>query len=227
MNKNIQMIEIAVQGLKHLADQVVFTGGATVSLYIDDTGAPEPRPTYDVDCVIEVTGLSNFYEFEKSLNELGFTPPEEKDAPICRWVFNKIKVDFIPTDGNILGFSNEWHKKGVLEAIDYKTSENLSIKIFPTPIFIASKIEAFKHRGQQDYRTSHDIEDVITVLNGCSKILDEITISDSSTRNYLKSEFGKLLSQPYPSEIIYSHLPANDKGRVDYIENIINKILML
>lgn len=220
------MIEIAVDGLKHLVDQVVFTGGTTVSLYIDDKGAPEPRPTYDVDCVIEVT-MSGFYKFEKELDKLGFTYSGEKGEPICRKVFNKLKIDFIPTEGNILGFSNKWHKKGVKKAIDYKINKNQSIKIFPVSIFIASKIEAFEHRGAVDYRTSQDIEDIITILNGCSKILESIATSDADVRNYLKLKFSDLLKLSSFSEIIYGHLPSSDKNRTIYIEKIIKEIATL
>lgn len=220
------MIEIAVAGLKHLADQVVFTGGATVTLYIDDKGAPEHRPTYDVDCVIELTQIG-FHKFEEELNRLGSTYSAEKEEPICRWILNNVKIDFIPTEGNILGFFNKWHKKGVEVAVDYKISEHRSIKIFPVAVFIASKIEAFKHRGNNDYRTSHDIEDVIAVLNGNSNILESIASSDKDVKDYLKSNFSQIMASPYFSEIIYAHLPSNDKGRANHIENIIKKVVSI
>ena len=126
-----------------------------------------------------------------------------------------------------MGFSNKWHKKGVKKAIDYKINKNQSIKIFPVSIFIASKIEAFEHRGAVDYRTSHDIEDIITILNGHSKILESIATSDTDVRNYLKLKFSDLLKLPSFSEIIYGHLPSSDKNIAVYIEEIIKNIVIL
>ncbi|MEO5971264.1 MAG: hypothetical protein ABIQ95_15160 [Bdellovibrionia bacterium] len=44
-NKSVEMIEIIAQGLGDLVSQVIFVGGATIGLYIDDAAAPEVRPT--------------------------------------------------------------------------------------------------------------------------------------------------------------------------------------
>jgi len=139
---------------------------------------------------------------------------------------NKIKVDFLPTDGNILGFKNIWYKRGTKEAVRYKIDQEQSIKIFPATIFIASKIDAFKGRGQ-DPRTSQDVEDIIAVLNGNSKILENIKTSDKDIKEYLKLNFSDLSNKSSLSEIIYSHLPPEDKERVDHIKNIIEHIMNL
>ncbi len=42
---NIAMIQEVARGLGDLKDQVVFIGGATVSLYLDIGAADEVRPT--------------------------------------------------------------------------------------------------------------------------------------------------------------------------------------
>lgn len=225
INKNTQMIEIIALGLKHLLDKVVFTGGATVSLYIEDQGSSEPRPTFDVDCVIEVS-YKELAEFEEELNKLGFTYPTQ-EAPICRWEFSKIQVDFIPLDEAVLGFSNKWHRIGSKNFVNYKLRKNIKIKIFPAPIFIASKFEAFKSRGQKDYRTSQDIEDIVAVLNGREKIYEEIKTVDKTVKKYLVDEFHKILNDRSFSEIIYSHLPINDKDRQDYLVDLIHKLSLL
>lgn len=52
---SIELLERAALVLGPLAEEVVFVGGATVVLWITDPGAPPPRPTLDVDVVVEVT----------------------------------------------------------------------------------------------------------------------------------------------------------------------------
>jgi hypothetical protein len=54
---NLELLELATSALGELRDEVVFVGGATVELWISDPGAPEFRPTDDVDVV--VPGLSS------------------------------------------------------------------------------------------------------------------------------------------------------------------------
>lgn len=53
MLKNSRLNRIATEkiasALGDLNDQVVFVGGAVVSLYIDDLAADDARPTKDID----------------------------------------------------------------------------------------------------------------------------------------------------------------------------------
>lgn len=222
MKKNIEMIEIVADRLKEHLDNIVFTGGATVILYLDDKGAPDPRPTYDIDCVIEVTYVE-LIKFEKELRKLGFTQPLDTTL-ICRWEYNKIIVDFIPNDDKAFGFSNFWHKIGFKNALEYNINNKLKIKIFPAPIFISSKFQAFKNRGQNDYRTSQDIEDIITILNGRNNIYEEIKNSDQKLKTYIVQEFLKIYNNNSFNEIIYSNLDVKDRNRQNYIAELIKKI---
>ena len=61
---SIELLELAADGLGPLLDEVVFVGGATVTLWITDPGAPPARPTKDVDVVVEVATRSAFHDFE-------------------------------------------------------------------------------------------------------------------------------------------------------------------
>lgn len=49
---SIALLELAAATLGGLVDEVVFTGGATVGLWITDPAAPQPRPTEDVDVIV-------------------------------------------------------------------------------------------------------------------------------------------------------------------------------
>ena len=87
-SKNLDMIDLVAAGLKDLCAEVVFVGGATTALYIDDPGAAEPRPTEDVDCVIEISSRPEYHEeLEPKLMKLGFKHDATPGAPVCRWKF--------------------------------------------------------------------------------------------------------------------------------------------
>lgn len=57
----VELLELAAATLADLLAQVVFVGGATVTLWITDPGAPPPRPTKDVDVIVEITTRGDFY----------------------------------------------------------------------------------------------------------------------------------------------------------------------
>ena len=48
---------------------------------------------------------------------------------------------------------------------------DLEIRVVTAPYFIATKIEAFRGRGRGDFLASHDLEDLIFVIDGRSSIV--------------------------------------------------------
>lgn len=62
------------------------------------------------------------------------------------------------------------------------------------PQFLATKIEAFKGRGQGDFLTSHDLEDFIFVIDGRSTIVEEVQTQTPLLREYLHTELAGLLA---------------------------------
>ncbi len=47
-------LKIVANGLGFLLDRIVFVGGATMVFYGDDPASSSPRPTEDVNSVIEI-----------------------------------------------------------------------------------------------------------------------------------------------------------------------------
>jgi len=108
-NTNIEMLQIVAKGLGNLKSDMVFIGGAVAELYASNPAASEIRPTMDVDCVVELSSRIANAKLEKNLRTKGFANDISKDAPICRWIYKHIKVDIMPTNPNVLGFSNIWY----------------------------------------------------------------------------------------------------------------------
>jgi predicted nucleotidyltransferase len=108
-----ELIATVARGLTDLVEQVTFVGGTTIGLYLTDPLAPSPRPTDDVDCIIALEGRKGFYALEKKLRARGFANSTEPGDPICRFVFAGIKVDVMPSDEKILGFSNRWYAEAL------------------------------------------------------------------------------------------------------------------
>ncbi|MGN6419085.1 MAG: hypothetical protein ACTHMC_16425 [Pseudobacter sp.] len=213
--QNIIRIKAVYNALEELASEVVFVGGATVALYADRP-ANEVRPTDDVDILIEILNYSGYADIEKKLRAKGFENDVESGV-ICRYRVNGIVVDVMPTDESILGFSNKWYPDGFKTAMDIQLDDSYKVKIFQPAWFVASKLEAFKGRGDNDGRLSSDFEDIIFVLNYRSAIWQEMDNAPALLKEYLQKEFRKLLSNNYIYEWIGVHLDFAEQKRVPFI----------
>ena len=225
---NIVMLQVVADGLGDLKDEIVFVGGAVAELYADDPASSDIRPTQDVDCAIELRTYREHTELEAELRTKGFANDLSQGAPICRWIYQDIKVDVMPTDENVLGFNNQWHPGGVGNKIPKMLPDDSEIFVFPPEYYLAAKVEAHNDRGGTDLRQSHDFEDIIYILDNCTNILEDIRNADEDVKNYLKTECERLLANDGLSEGIECALgPGADSDRVEIIEDLLLEIASL
>lgn len=196
-SKNVEMLGVVAKGLKGLKEKVVFVGGATIDLYIDDAAAPETRPTDDVDCVVELGSKIGYHDLEQELRILKFEHPMAEKGPICRWKFCGIKVDIMPTDGQVLGFKNQWYSDGMAHAEQFELRDGQKILVFSLPHLLASKLEAFRDRGHGDFLGSSDIEDIFALIDGCSDAETRIARAPKPVLTYLADELSDLLKNDH------------------------------
>jgi len=216
---NTQRISKVFSALGMLQNHVVFIGGATLSLYAE-LPQTDIRPTKDVDVLVELIAYSNLASLEEDLRKLGFQNDVES-AFICRYKLGEVVVDIMPTDEDILGFSNKWYKEGFQQSIESELPDGARIKIFSAPYFLASKLEAFKSRGEYNGRTSHDFEDIVFLLESRPSIWNEMKQAPSGLVEYLKTEFSTLLQDPFHREWIGCHV---ERWAIPSTDFIIQKI---
>jgi len=214
LKSNIGMIEIVAKGLGPLKERAVFVGGATVALYIGKSSSVTVRPTDDVDCVVEITSRQDYHDLQAALEKSGFRHSKDEKAPICRMDFSGLKVDIMPSDPRILGFSNKWYQEGIKNAIETKLPNGDKVQIFSLPYFVATKLEAFFGRGQGDFRLSSDFEDIVTVLVG-QKDFEALQSAPDAVKAYLKKHFRAFVGDPVFIEALSAHLdPGPDRQKM-------------
>jgi hypothetical protein len=136
------------------------------------------RTTDDVDVIVEVASYAEYARSSKRLRKLGFSEDSSEGAPICRWLIDQMKLDVMPTDETILGFSNRWYKPAI-EAAVLVDLDGFELRVVTTPYFIGTKLEAFRGRGKGDFYDRSDLEDIITVLDGRPTVVEEVADSPS------------------------------------------------
>jgi predicted nucleotidyltransferase len=226
---NVASIELIAQALGPLREQLVLVGGCAVDLLLTDTAAAPTRVTYDVDLVAEVAALADYHELEKQFNRLGFMRDMTPDAPICRWRFNNLEVDLMPALPGILGFSNRWYPLAVQTASRVMLPSGTSIQLITAPAFLATKFEAFIGRGNNDLLASHDMEDIINVLDGRPEIVTEVVACPNEMRQYLVDQCRLLLALPNIMDAVSGMVFPDDflAERVKMIKVRIEKIVAI
>lgn len=199
------MLIFIAKKLEEICEEVVFLGGCTTALFITDPGSSDVRPTIDVDCIVDVISPSEYYKLEKRLRQKGFSQ-SLKDGIICRWSIGEMILDVMPTNEQILGFSNRWYQEAISNAVSIRLDQKNTIKIVTAPYFLATKLEAFKGRGKKDFLGSHDLEDIILVLDGRPEIVTDVLKCSTHLKEYLKKEFSGMIQNRAFNDALPGHL---------------------
>lgn len=193
---NLPYLRRIAEALGELREQVVFVGGAVAGLLLTDPLAEGVRATRDVDAVVNAT-RAVFHRIEEAVAQRGFVRDVQSDV-ICRWVHKDSGVlfDLMPVQPEVLGFSNRWYPYAVETADPVELSPGLTIRLVSAVGFIATKLEAFAGRGASDFLTSHDMEDVLNIVDGREELTDEMAAAPAELRQAVALAFLKLLSNP-------------------------------
>ena len=114
-------------------------------------------------------------------------------------------LDVMPLNEEILGFSNRWYHAAMAAAVRHQLIDNLVVRVVTAPYFIATKLEAFKGRGNGDF-FSHDLEDLINVVDGRETLATEVHAENAALREYLRTEISRLLATPQFLDALPGHL---------------------
>src|SRR6185312_12016786 len=225
-NPNLAILEMAVQALGDLTDSLVFVGGCATGLLVTRIRANQIRATEDVDVVAQVATIAEYHGVESMLASRGFKHDISPDAPICRWLSGGIMLDLMPSQPGVLSFHNRWYPLAVATASRVTLPSSHSIKLITAPLFVATKLEAFKGRGNGDFLVSHDLEDIVTVVDGRPALIDELRDAPKELRTYLAKEISSLLNTPQFIDALPGHLPGDSasQSRVPLVINTLEAL---
>lgn len=203
------LLDRAAHELQPLLAELVFVGGATVGLLLSDPAAERPRITRDVDAATRVSGRVAFAQLEARLAQLGFGPDTSEGAPICRWTKGELVLDLLSDDARIQGFTNPWYASAIDTATTQTLPSGLVIRMVDAPHLVATKLVAWRDRGHSDWH-SHDLEDIMLILDGRPELVQELLASTPAVRRYVIEELQRLLAHPDLDERLPGFLSADE-----------------
>jgi hypothetical protein len=74
--------------------------------------------------------------------------------------------------------------------------DRIEIRVISGPAFVATKLEAFMSRGGGDILSSHDLEDILNVVDGRPSIVEELSAASEALQKFVRQTFGALLARP-------------------------------
>ena len=184
-NPNLELLLGMARAMGPLCEQVVFVGGCATGLLVDDTGLMDVRPTEDVDAIVEVATLGAYHRLAEQLMQRGFTQTMEDNTPPFRWFWRRMQLDLVPLDEKVLGFANPWYRVGFDAALTATLADGSVVRHLSAPHFLATKFEAFQDRGGNDVYLSHDLEDIMTVLEGRAAVAREVVAASAPVRQHV------------------------------------------
>jgi hypothetical protein len=202
----LEEMRIVAARLQPLEVPFAFVGGAVVCLLVDHPEVTEFRRTKDVDVVVAAVTHTQFAALEERLRKAEFNHDTSEGAPICRWLVDNCKVDIMPEEPANLGMNTRWFPEVLRYAVIANLGEGCSAKVVTAPLFLATKLEAFKDRGKGDYLISHDLEDIVTLVDGRSAIVEEVAAAAVEVQTFVSHELARLLDQPDFLDALPGHL---------------------
>lgn len=195
---NLMQLEAVADALADLLPKVTFVGGSTTVLLVDEAAHFGVRMTEDVDVIVDVATLVEYHRFSQRLRELGFR--EDIDGPNCRWLFDakvgRLKLDVMPTDEKVLGYSNRWYKAAIAQAFGVELPNGKAIRVVSPAYFMATKFEAFAGRGKGNY-FSHDLEDIVFIMENRRDLVKELLDSPEELKRYFAEQATGLLNDDF------------------------------
>lgn len=199
---SVDLLELAAVKLAPLTDELVFVGGATIALWITEPAAPPTRATDDVDLICDAISYTEYAELSNQMRALSFSEDVESGV-ICRWKHKDgLVVDLMPQSADVLGFANRWYAEAMTSATPTTLPSGTEIRAVSPAMTVATKIEAWHGRGNNDVMRSLDVHDIVVLLNGRPELPAEIGELPETVRAEVQAAIGTLLHDPYFDYVI-------------------------
>lgn len=126
----------------------------------------------------------------------------------------------------ILGFSGRWYPDTVKGAQHRALITGLQVLV-PTPEhLLACKLEAWQDRGRADPLLSQDLEDVVSLLDGCRELEARVATAAPDLRAWLASVLHEILDDRVNREAVLAHVPrgGNEAEREERLLTLMGRL---
>lgn len=171
-----------------------------------DKQLPEPRPTHDVDGVLDAPTYAAPGDLQAELRAAGFKEEPFAGQLAHRWRSpdNDI-VDLVPPLG--FGGSQQIWDRIALESFEERVIEpGVRIRHVGAALFLAMKFAAYNDRGAADPLYSHDLQDIIALAACRPPLVEDVASSDKRVQEFVTSQALHLTDDGLFEDMLSAHL---------------------
>ncbi|MDD4737096.1 MAG: hypothetical protein PHP44_13445 [Kiritimatiellae bacterium] len=190
---NEKGISTVVRSMKEIGVPFALIGGSALPYLLDP--AYIHRPTNDVDVVVEVTTRMAYSNVERKLERAGFHH-DMAGGPRCRWLLDDITVDVLPTSPNAAEFGSVWFEEAMSALESVTARDETEFHVIGPAHLLAAKLDAFFDRGVGDFQQSKDLEDIVSLVEGCSRLFPALEIGSVALRRHVSGRIQHILASP-------------------------------
>ena len=154
--------------------------------------------------------VSDHQGLESELRRRGFEPDREV---VCRFVKGDRILDVMTPEEKLFGFSNLWYEEVLNSALWHAFSGGSRVRLAAAPALFATKLVALQGRGSNDYPTSPDLEDIVSLIDGRPELTGEFEGASEHLRSWVADELDTLLGLQAFTEAIPYHLTGDEASQ--------------
>ncbi len=183
--------------LGNLSDSFVFLGGSVAPLLVTDTAAADARNTIDVDAIVQASTRSEYQAIAAQLALVHFHLDLQEEV-MCRYKNGQLILDVMPTNPEVLTFGNDWYPQVFRDPISYTLPNLKVISIINAPLYLCTKYDAYKARGQADEK---DLQDIVAIVDGRSELVVELQSASREVKEHVAKCTKELFDSDFPERI--------------------------
>lgn len=168
--------------------------------------------------MVAISNAAEFAQLEAKLRRHGAQHVLDEDAPINRFSVavedgeaSAAIFDVLPTDPGFLGFDGD-HLAAALTRAHTVRIAGHALQMTGLPELLALKSAAFFGRGVEHAEASHDLEDIVALLDDPAglprhRIFEHIITAGAAERAALGRVACWLVAEPHGFELVLGHAP--------------------
>jgi hypothetical protein len=95
-------------------------------------------------------------------------------------------------DPSLAGFGGRWLGPAAAACVTRSLPSGIPIRAVPPVHLLATKLEAFSDRGNDDCLSSHDFEDIILLIDSREELAAEMAAASDEVKSYIRAELTRI-----------------------------------